>query len=88
MITLEGHELLTLELAAGELYELVYDPGARVDIYNISSGSIIAAYTPDPADGNFIEIPPGSYYNSLSLPDDELYIRSDNGSRITIVRAV
>lgn len=87
MTKTEGHELLTLELTAGEVYEIVYDPGARVDILNISESTVTAAYTAD-FSGGYIEIPPGAFYNSLALPDDELYLKSDLGGKVTIVRAV
>lgn len=90
MKEIKGQKILTITAVSGDEYTVKYESGFKADIKNATDGDIYISSKNDFTDtdnvGNYVVLSSGECYNGLVDSFGKLYIKSDGGGRITIVR--
>lgn len=89
MNAIKAQKFLTINAAAGEVYQINYETAHTISIINDTDGSITIsdkeAFSDDGTFSNCIILPAGSYYNNLQLPFSSFFITAEENGNISVV---
>ena len=95
MIQIKGQDLLTLDVIAGNIYEITYDQISALNIFNYTEGSLFISNKED-CDfkfednvGNFLTIGSGNGFNNILFymnGENKIYLKPDANGYISMFR--